>query len=398
MNEVNVLESLSQASLSDVSQVLSDHMRSVIKESLLRLMFEEASQLCGGFYHPDKNSKRVRAGSAKGAYTLNGVKESVVRPRVRVSGASVDGEVDLVSYKAAKNADKVRSMIIKALGSGVSSNDVSRLFPGAAASSSQASRLWVKEGLAMLEKLRGRDLSGEDFFCLMIDGIHLGSDVMAVAALGITTDGRKMMLDFEIGASENKEVCDTLLRRLSKRGFKDNSSRRLLVVLDGSEALKSSVISHFDNPIMQRCVIHKERNIRSYLSKRHHGELARLFSTLRKAEGAEAGREAVSDIRDFLKGKSKNALASLEECGEDLIALHVIGAPSTLNKTLLNTNCIENAFNNVRRKIGRVKRWRSDTDQAERWMAFGMLEAERGFRRINNSTDIGELLEKLKRF
>ena len=120
--------------------------------------------------------------------TLNGVKESMVRPRVRVSGASVDGEVDLVSYKAAKNADKVRSIIIKALGSGVSSNDVSRLFPGAAASSSQASRLWVKEGLAMLEKLRGRDLSGEDFFCLMIDGIHLGSDVMAVAALGITTD------------------------------------------------------------------------------------------------------------------------------------------------------------------------------------------------------------------
>ena len=80
-----------------------------------------------------------------------------------------------------------------------------------------------------------------------------------------------------------------------------------------------------------------------------------------------------------------------------MIALHVIGAPSTLNKTLLITNCIENAFNNVCRKIGRVKRWRSDTDQAERWMAFGMLEAEKGFRRINNSTDIGELLEKLKR-
>jgi len=40
--------------LSDVSQVLSDHMRSGIKESLLRLMFEEASQLCGGFYHPGK--------------------------------------------------------------------------------------------------------------------------------------------------------------------------------------------------------------------------------------------------------------------------------------------------------------------------------------------------------
>ena len=67
-----------------------------------------------------------------------------------------------------------------------------------------------------------------------------------------------------------------------------------------------------------------------------------------------------------MKGKSESALESLEECGEDLIALHVIGGPSTLNKTLLNTNSIENAFNNVRRKTGRVKRWRPDTDQAER--------------------------------
>jgi len=288
-------------------------------------------------------------------------------------------------------------LITLALGSGVSSNDVGRLFAGNAASSSSVSRLWVTEGLARLDTLRARDLSGEDFFCLMIDGIGLGADVMAIAALGITTDGRKMMLDFEIGSSENKGVCDGLLKRLAKRGFKDNHERRLLVVLDGSEALRSSVVGHFNNPIIQRCVIHKERNIRSYLSKRHHSELSRLFSCLRKAEGAEAGRGAVADIRDFLKDKSKSALESLEECGEDLIALHVIGAPSTLNKTLLNTNCIENAFNNVRRKTGRVKRWRAETDQPERWMAFGMLEAERGFNRVRGYADIGLLLEKLHR-
>ena len=119
---------------------------------------------------------------------------------------------------------------------------------------------------------------------------------------------------------------------------------------------------------------------------------------MRKAEGAEAGREIFNDIRVFLKGKSKSALESLEECGEDLIALHVIGGPSTLNKTLLNTNSIENAFNNVRRKTGRVKRWRPDTGQAERWMGFGMLEAEKGFRRIGGYSDIPSLLKKLIRF
>lgn len=397
MSKCNVLSALSQASLSEVGEVLGDHMRNVVKESLVTIMLEEAGSLCGGFYHPDKSSGYARAGSAKGIFMLNGSKEPIIRPRVRRSGVP-KGEVDLVSYKAGKSADAIHTLILKALGSGVSSNEVGKLCPGNATSSSNVSRLWAKEGLKRLEQLRSRNLSGEDIFCLMIDGIHLGSDVMAVAALGITTDGRKIMLDFEVGASENKGVCDALLSRLSKRGFKDHAERRLLVVLDGADALSSSVIGHFNNPIIQRCVIHKERNIRSYLSKRHHSELARLFSLLRKAEGAEAGREVVNDIRDFLKGKSKSALESLEECGEDLIALHTIGAPSTLNKTLLNTNCIENAFNNVRRKTGRVKRWRPDTNQAERWMGFSMLEAEKGFNRIRGYSDIPILLEKLIRF
>lgn len=397
MREDNVLTALSQASLNDVGKVFTDHMRSVVRASLMDMMFHEASQLCGGFYHPDKKSSYVRAGSAKGGYKLLGKKEEVMRPRVRLSGVSVGGEVDLVSYKAAGRADEIHELIVRAMEAGVSSNDMGRLCPGMPASSSQASRLWAKEGLVMLETLRSRDLSGEDFFCLMIDGIRLGSDVTAVAALGITTDGRKLMLDFEVGASENKGVCDGLLQRLAKRGFKDDPDRRLLVVLDGADALRSSVLEHFNNPIIQRCVIHKERNIRSYLSRRHHGELSQLFSTLRKAEGAEAGREALKDIRDFLTGKSKNALTSLDECGEDLIAAHVIGAPSTLNKVILNTNSIENSFNNVRRKTKRVKRWRPDTDQADRWMAFGMLEAERGFRRISGYSDISLLLEKLRR-
>jgi len=397
MNKSNVLETLRQASLSEVGQVFQEEMRRVIKNSLIELMFEEARQLCGGFYHPNSKSGYRRAGSAKGVFTLNGSKESVIRPRIRKRGASAGGEVELLSYKAGKNADEIQRLIVLALESGVSSNEVGRLFPGSASSSSAASRLWLKEGLSRLETLRSRDLSKDDFFCLMIDGIGLGSDITAIVALGITTDGRKLMLDFEIGSTENKGVCDGLLKRLAKRGFRDCGERRLLVVLDGSEALRSSVTGHFDKPVIQRCLVHKERNIKSYLSRKHHAELASLFKRLRRAEGEDAGREAAGDLRKFLESKSKSALESLNEAGEDLLALHVIGAPSTLNKTLLSTNCIENAFNNVRRKIGRVKRWRAETDQPERWMAFGMLEAERGFNRVRGYADIGLLLEKLRR-
>ena len=56
MKEVNVLEALRQASLSEVGQVFQEEMRGIIKESFISLMFEEARQLCGGFYHPDAAS------------------------------------------------------------------------------------------------------------------------------------------------------------------------------------------------------------------------------------------------------------------------------------------------------------------------------------------------------
>jgi hypothetical protein len=86
-----------------------------------------------------------------------------------------------------------------------------------------------------------------------------------------------------------------------------------------------------------------------------------------------------------------------EHKGISLKALHLIDAPASLNVSLLSTNFIENIFRNVRVKTGRVKRWRAETDQAERWLAYGLLDAERGFRGMRGYEDIKKLLEKLKR-
>ena len=248
-----------------------------------------------------------------------------------------------------------------------------------------------------MNQLRGRGIGNEDFFCLMLDGVTLGSDMTAIVALGITVDGRKMMLDFEIGSSENQQVCEALLSRLLRRGFRDPEERRLLVVLDGSEALRNGVLRQFDDPVVQRCQVHKETNIRARLARRHHAELSRLCRTLNYAEGPEAAREALSDLRCFLSKRSSAAVRSLDEAGEELIAVQCLGCPSTLHATLLNTSTVENSIHNIRRKTGRVKRWRSETDQADRWMAFAMIEVERGFRRISGYRDIGKFLERLAR-
>ena len=99
----------------------------------------------------------------------------------------------------------------------------------------------------------------------------------------------------------------------------------------------------------------------------------------------------------LLKDKSATAYNSLQEVGDDLTALHELNVPSTLHRSLLSTNAIENSFRNTRRKLGRVTRFRADTDQASRRMAFSLLEVEKGFRRNAWHNDLTELVKVLQR-
>lgn len=277
---------------------------------------------------------------------------------------------------------------------GVSTREMKELKPKLpGVGKSNVSRYWKKAGSKFVEDLRGVDLRDRDWVVLMIDGIRLSKEQLAVVAVGITSEGSKQVLDFELGSSENKEVCLGLMRRLMKRGF--HCDRPLFAVLDGSDCLRSAVKEFFSDSVIQRCLVHKERNIRAKLSKRHWGELNRLFKRLRNVQGKESAREVVGELEEFLRPINSEALKSLNEAGEDLIALQSLDVPNTLHKNLLSTNAIENSFLNVRRKLRRVTRFRAETDQASRWLAYALLEAEKGFRRISGYRDLHHLTAAL---
>ncbi len=188
------------------------------------------------------------------------------------------------------------------------------------------------------------------------------------------------------------------MSRITERGFEPEKGHRLLAVLDGAKALKNAVLKVWDDAVIQRCLVHKERNIRGKLSSKHHGKLAEHFAALRIAQGPEQAQEALWNLREFLKGVSAQALESLEESGEEeLLAFHRLSLPNTLNTTFLSTNNIENAFRNTRRKIGRVTRWREETNQASKWLAYALTKAGEGFRRIKGFQEMGKLHAALKR-
>ncbi len=137
----------------------------------------------------------------------------------------------------------------------------------------------------------------------------------------MNTDIIKSVLEGQAGLDECKEAMHTALRGVRFGG-------RPLFVLDGSAALKRAVNERYPEAVAQRCLVHKERNLRGCLSRKDYPELNRLMNWLRRAQGAQATREALGDLKRFVAGKNRKALESVEEAGEELIALHLLEAPS----------------------------------------------------------------------
>jgi len=377
-----------------------DFVRKSVRGMVIGVMMEEVALLCGPRHQPDPGASHYRAGTAPGTILHGGRRLDLVRPRMRrKNGEGKTEEAPLATYASAQDPEELQRNILEAFQAGVSGRGQERLHgedtPGV--SKSEVSRLWLKEGGKCLSAFRSRGIARNDWLVLMLDGIRLAKDLMAVVALGVAEDGAKHLLDFELGASETSETAKGLLERLSRRGFAPAAGCRLLAVLDGSAALKTAVLSYWPDTVIQRCLVHKERNIRGYLRKRDWGESRRLFGRLRRAEGLEAGREALREIERFAGERNKAALESLREAGDELLALHRLKVPATLNTSFLSTNLIENPFRNMRRKLGRVTRWRAETDMPSRWLAYGLMEAERGFRRVRHSGGLAELRRALAR-
>ena len=342
MNEATVLEALGQVSAAETGQVFRDFLRGHVREMICEGMAAEVTQL--GPKHDPSPSDHYRAGSSPGRVLYEGEREDVTRPRVRQR--SVDGsshEVELTSYRAAKDPQQLQQQIVQAIVSGVSSRGIEEIKPSSlGVKKSNVSRLWKEAGSKFIEKLRGKDLRTVPWSALMLDGIRLSSEQTAVVALGIDSEGNKHILDFVLGSSESLEITRELMGRIVKRGFQ--CEHRLYVVLDGSDALRSAVKEFFSDSVIQRCLVHKERNIKAKLSKRHWDEVSRLFTRLRGVQGIESAEEVIGDLKSFLEPINAEAYRSLQEAGEDLLALHRLNVPNTLHRSLLSTNAIENSF------------------------------------------------------
>ncbi len=243
-------------------------------------------------------------------------------------------------------------------------------------------------------ELLARDLSGLETSVLMIDGLNV-ADQMIVVALIITADGTKVPVGLMLGDTENAVVVTDLLADLVARGLRYEHG--ILAVLDGSKALRKAVAKVFGaRALVQRCTLHKRRNVIGYLPVGGRDVVDRRLAAAFAQPDPAKGLQACRDLARQLDGPHPDAAASLREGLEEMFTVAGLGVTGRLRQSLTNTNCIESMISITRTTTGRVKHWRNGT-MKKRWIAAGMLEAERSFRRIKGCTDMTTLVAAIAR-
>jgi transposase-like protein len=350
------------------------------------MLAEDVAGLVGpkGRHLPGRTA--VRHGSEPGQVTLGGRRVRVQRPRVRTADGT--RELPVPTYQAFTGTELLDQLAVERMLAKLSTRrypaglepvgaDVERTAAGT--SKSTVSRRFVARTEHALAELLAKDLSALDLVAVLVDGIRV-ADHCCVVALGITIDGTKVPLALAEGATENTSVVTEVLTGLRERGLE--VTRPILVVIDGAKALRRAVVDVFDHPVIQRCQLHKLRNVTDRLP----GALAptvakRMRAAYRNPDPLVAQADLEALARE-LHRSHPGAAASLREGLAETLTIGRLGMPPTLARTLRSTNTIESMIEICRDHALNVKRWR-DGQMVLRWMAAGMGEAAKQFRRVN---------------
>jgi putative transposase len=196
------------------------------------------------------------------------------------------------------------------------------------------------------------------------------------------------------GSTENATLVTDLLVDLRGRGL--DVTRPMLVGLDGSKALRKAVVDVLDHPVIQRCQLHKIRNVKDHVPQRLRGTVGRRMTDAYHAGSVIEAEAALLALAAELDRTHPGAAASLREGLNETLTVLRLGVPPTLARTLRSTNCIESMISVCRDHTGNVKRWR-DGQMALRWCAAGMVEADKQFRRVNGHLHLPTLRAALER-
>jgi putative transposase len=363
---------------------------------LAEMLEAERSEMCGARYTRGREDLPYRHGRAPSELVMGGRKVRVSRPRVR----NKQGEVALPIFDHFSSQDPLDERAVESMLIGVSTRNYDRglealpqEMSSRGTSKSSVSRRFVQATKEELDAWSTRSLADLRIRAVMIDGIAFGQERVVLIAVGIGEAGTKHVLGIHEGATENAAACSALLSDIVSRGIKTNKS--MLFVIDGAKALASAIADHFGaRGLIQRCQVHKKRNVREHLPQDMRPSVAATMSQAYAMSDATRAKKILENLARSLDVEYPSAAASLREGLQESLTVVRLALPIALRRGFATTNTIESINSSVRNTTRRVKTWQSG-EMVLRWTSAALIDAEQRFHRVKGYKDMYRLIRAL---
>jgi len=357
------------------------------------ILYIEREERAGPDYHPRRQGLD-KWGWEPGSVYLGGQKVAVERPRLR----GRHGEVGLKRYAAMSEPEGFSEALLSRSLAGLSGRRYRETLLNASqafgVSPSAVSEHLVEATSAKLKEFRERRLEEFVPFAVFLDTIHRGGQAFIVS-LGMDGQGQKMLLGFWEGATENHEAAQMLFGDLEERGLK--LSAKVLFIIDGGKGILKALKDRYGRKLLvQRCTIHKDRNLQAHLPKKYRAEAHRRFRIALEQNDYKEAEKMLRELEKWLREINESAADSLLEAFQELLRLHRLKVPALLRKTLHSTNPIESIFSRVRACEKNIKRYRS-SKMSQRWLASVLLYGERSFKTVKGHEGIKDVLVNIEK-
>jgi putative transposase len=341
---------------SDWFDPLEEAVRGQVRSFIEQLLEQELEAALGrGRYERGASSNGRRHGHRPRQLVTTFGPLSLSVPRARLADEAGEREWNSALLPAYKRlSHRAEALIAEAYLAGINTRRVRRtlakLFEGHV-SKDVVSRAWQRTRTAW-QAWQERDLTGDDIVRLILDGtvvkVRLDRKATAISlliALGIRRDGQKVVLAIKNMGGESQEAWRAMLDDLTSRGL----VRPDLVIVDGGKGLETALARLWDDVPVQRCTVHKERNLLAHAPKHLHDEIKADFNDMVHAGSAA---EVVAKRKVFLakwKLRCRAVADSLDEAGERLFTF--VRYPPEQWRSLRTTNAIERLHEEFKRRI-----------------------------------------------
>lgn len=357
---------------------------------------EEVKKLAGERYKRNGLPGYDRWGNQRGFVYIKDQRIPVMVQRVR--DTRNNREVTPSAYERLQRPSDDDEGVLKKVFHGLSCRnyrECAEAIPEALSlSSSTVSRRYIRASSRKLRELMERRLDGYDFMAIVLDGKSFGDDEMIIA-IGITREGKKVMLGIVQSATENSRVCREFLLELIERGL--GYERGLLCVIDGAKGLRKAINEVFGRcGVVQRCHWHKRENVVSYLPKGIQSTFRQKLQSAYSKGSYEEAKAALKAIRAELSVINESAVKSLDEGLEETLTLHRLGLYRELGRSFTTTNMIESILAQIGQKTDKVDYWKN-SNQKQRWMATSLLYIEQRLNRVNGYRHLVQLRQAIQK-